>query len=212
MKTKAKTVLTKIANIIAIIIGVFVLVVAVAAITSKPNGYAQFFGYTVYAVKTDLMEGNKPDSFNKNALIFVKLLGDEEKDSLEEDQVITFWDDIGGKEELNTHRIISKYEENGNVYYYTQGDNAPDSDPAVNSEKVVGVYASKIEGLGGVVLFVQSPTGFLVTVVIPSALVVIYCGFLLVRNIVSYSRVKREEDIEKIKEELKKEMESGKQE
>jgi uncharacterized membrane protein (DUF106 family) len=76
----------------------------------------------------------------------------------------------------------------------------------------VGVYASKIEGLGGVVLFVQSPTGFLVTVVIPSALVVIYCGFLLVRNIVSYSRVKREEDIEKIKEELKKEMESGKQE
>lgn len=215
METKAKNILTKIANIFAIIIGAFVLFVAVIAIisASTKENYINLFGYTAYAVETDSMKGSKPDSFNEKALIFVRLLGEDEKGDLEEGQVITFWDYIGGKEVLNTHRII-EIDSNGN--YVTQGDKAavqnPDATETISPEDVVGAFSSKIEGLGGVVLFIQSSTGFLVTVVIPSALVVLYCGFLLVRNILSYSKVKREDDIQKIKEELKKEMENGKDE
>lgn len=216
METRVKKALTKTANILAIIIGAFVLLVAVSAIASAARGYSSIFGYTAYAVRSDSMEGEREDSFNKGALVFVKLLGDEEKDSLEIGQIITFNDQIDinndGKLEdaLNTHRIIDVFEAEGKVYYQTQGDKAAIVDPnkkeQISSEDVVGVYSSKINGLGGVVLFVQSPTGFLVTVVIPSALVVIYCAYLLIKNIVDYNKIKRNAEIQKIKEDLKKEI------
>lgn len=216
MEKRVKKALTKTANILAIIIGVFVLLVAVSAIASAAKGYASVFGYTVYAVRSDSMEGDYEDSFNKGALVFVKLLGDDEKSDLEVGQIITFkdWIDVNddGKldEVLNTHRIIDVFENNGDVYYQTQGDKAAklnsDKKEQVDSGDVIGVYSSKINGLGGVVLFIQSPTGFLVTVVVPSALVVIYCAFLLIKNLAEYGKLKRNAEIEKIREELKKEI------
>lgn len=216
MEKRVKKALTKTANILAIIIGVFVLLVAVSAIASAAKGYASVFGYTVYAVRSDSMEGDNEDSFNKGALVFVKLLGDDEKSDLEVGQIITFkdWIDVNddGKldEVLNTHRIIDVFENNGDVYYQTQGDKAAklnsDKKEQVDSGDVIGVYSSKINGLGGVVLFIQSPTGFLVTVVVPSALVVIYCAYLLIKNVMDYGKLKRNAEIEKIREELKKEI------
>lgn len=214
MEKRVKKALTKTANILAIIIGVFVLLVAVSAIASAAKGYSSIFGYTVYAVRSDSMEGDYEDSFNKGALLFVKLLGDDEKSDLKVGQIITFkdWIDVNddGKldEVLNTHRIINVYDDG--AYYQTQGDKAAklnsDKKEQVDSGDVIGVYSSKINGLGGVVLFIQSPTGFLVTVVVPSALVVIYCAFLLIKNLAEYGKLKRNAEIEKIKEELKKEI------
>lgn len=216
MNAKVKKTLTVIANVLAAIIGVFVLLVAVSAITSASRGYPEFFGYTVYAVKTNSMKGENEDSFDKGALIFVKLLSDDEKQNLETGQIVTFKDrmDENGDgvidDVLNTHRIIDiERGENGKITALgTKGDNAPEGNtehPAISD--VVGVYSSKINNLGSFVLFVQSPTGFLVTVVVPSILVVIYCAFLFIKNILEYNREKRKDDIERLREELKKEME-----
>lgn len=209
-KTKAKKTITKIVNVLSIIIGVLVLIVAISAISSMSRGYSSLFGYTMYSVRTDSMEGDNPDSFNKGDLIIVKILSEEAKSDLEPGKVITFFDfidinDNGVKEEvLNTHRIVSINTDNKQVT--TKGDNAIGTDDTVDFEKIVGVYSSKIAGIGSVFLFIQSPTGFLVTIVIPSILVVIYCAFLLFKNLNVYNKEKRAIDLENMRKQILEDM------
>ncbi len=213
-KTKVKKVLTRTANILAVIIGVFVLFIAVAAISSMSKGYTSLFGYSLYAVKSNSMEGDNPDSFNKGDLILVKLINSEQQSELKVGDVITFFDmlDTDGdgvsKRELNTHRIKSITTIGSVIQITTKGDNSPNLDAPIDlgSEDIVGVYSSKIAGLGNLILFIQSPTGFLVTVVVPSILVVIYCAYLLFKNFKSYNKEKRAADLENMRAEIIKDM------
>jgi signal peptidase len=194
--TKVKKILTKTANIIAVIIAVFVLIVAVSS--------TKIFGVTLYAVKSDSMKGDNPDSFNKGDLIFVKLINAEQQQDLKVGDIITFYDMINGKRELNTHRIVSIETVGTTTQITTKGDNASGEDTPIDmgSSDIVGVYSFKIGGLGNVILFIQSPTGFLVSVVIPSILVVIYCAYLLFKNLNVYNKEKKQIDMENMRKEI----------
>ena len=153
MNTKVKKILNKTANVLAIIIGIFVLLIAISSISASVGGrgYPSLFGYSAYAVKTDSMKGDKSDSFNKGDLIIVKLLDSVQKAELTEGKVITFYDMIGGVKELNTQRIVEVY--NNGTAFETKGDNAPDKDSQIGAEDIVGVYSSKIPVIGNLILF-----------------------------------------------------------
>lgn len=215
MNTKGKNTITKTANILAIIIGIFVLIVAISAVSSKAKGYSSIFGYTVYSVRTESMTGDNADSFNKGDLIFVNLLDEEERANLKVGDVITFFTliDVDGdgtpERALNTHRIERINTIGDKEQIITKGDNNAEVDSTPidkDSTDIVGIYSSKIPWIGNISLFVKSSTGFLILIVIPSLLVVIYCIYLFIKNYKVYNAEKRKEDIEKIKAKLEQEM------
>lgn len=176
-------------DVLLIIVVALIFITSVSALITHDRGYTAFFGSAVYAAKTDSMydKDNRPGSFGKNALVFSTILKtDEEKKAIQIGEVITFWTtSITGERDLNTHRVVWINNEGGpNQEYLTRGDNASGTDrEAIRWDSVVAKYDSKIEGLGGVVLFVQSSTGFLVVIVLPSVLIFAYCVFVFATSV-----------------------------
>lgn len=123
---------------------------------------------------------------------------------------------------VNSHRVISKsvtkdgvntltfINENGeietqtnndsgtedSVRYITKGDHEalPDSG-SITIDSIIGVYTGKIVGGGKISLIFSSQVGFLCFVVIPSFLILAYCVFLLVKNILDRNKALSEEKV-----------------
>ncbi len=90
--------------------------------------------------------------------------------------VITFFDPAGSGSSVVSHRVTEITEENGQLAFMTWGDsnNSPDRLP-VPAEKLIGRYIDiRIPGAGHVAIFMQSPAGLIVCVVLPLLLLVGY--------------------------------------
>jgi len=98
--------------------------------------------------------------------------------------VITFV--RGGNEVPVTHRVINVMDGPDGVAFETQGDanGAPDAS-LVPGESVLGVVAITIPYIGYVIQFTDSPLGF-------AALVVVPFGLLLISEVWSFARSRRE--------------------
>lgn len=181
--TKTKKILGIILNVVITLVLIFVAFITINIIFSRDRGYTPIFGSAFVSVQSGSMEGekpffaeDKPDGFNKGDLIKIKLLDDTEKAALSSGDVITFYQTIEGRRELNTHRIMSKYSVSGNTYFITKGDrNELEDAAAVSALSVIGRYDGvKIAGLGKAADFFRTSTGFLVCVVVPSFIIVAY--------------------------------------
>lgn len=130
------------------------------------------FGIAPLAVTTGSMAGDKEGSFEKGALLFVKLLDETEVKALKEGDVITF----SSSDIYVTHRIVSvNRDEAGEVIsFVTQGDANNVTDGSIPVANVIGKCVGSIGGLGGFALFLQTPTGILVVVGIPVLLYIVY--------------------------------------
>ncbi|NCA92127.1 signal peptidase I [bacterium] len=226
-KTINKGNIKKIANwiisVISIIIACFALVLIISTITSSKKGYTSIFNYAYFTVESESMNKGE-EGFAKGDIIYVKLLNDEEKAQLKKGDVITFWDIIDGQKKLNTHRIEQVMtQDNGAIKFLTKGDANEYSDIRLRDfDDVQGIYKGKAEGFGSAIMWMQSKTGFLVCVIIPSILIVLYCLYLVIYNVIQYNKqkivlakeeIKEEMDGElrqKLKEELLKEIEQQK--
>lgn len=93
-----------------------------------------------------------------------------DNENLKEDDIIAFkLDDI-----VITHRIIEVIEENGMVKYVTKGDNNNTEDSGyVLPEQVEGIYQFRLEGVGNLAMFIQTPGGMLVSISIPLILLIL---------------------------------------
>ncbi|NCA91734.1 hypothetical protein EOM82_00560 [bacterium] len=145
-------------------------------------------------VLTNSMDGEAKDSFAKGALVIAK----KPKDvlSLEVGQIVTFVGTVNGSEALITHRIVEVIsDEDGKaVTYTTHGDNNPeDMKETVNPYKVLAVYSSHLDGVGSAILWLQTPTNFLLVIVLPLVLLFVY-------NIIMFVRMIMQAKVEKVKE------------
>ncbi len=161
-----------IANIISTIVLVFSIIVCVLVIASmkSSSGVAHIFGYSVLSVKSDSME---PEFF-ENDLIVVKCT--KTTDVFEVGDIVSFFAyDNSGTRFINTHRIVEVIEGDTRNRYVTKGDNAAAADDKkIYSSNIIGQYTGRrISGLGKIVDFINSPTGVLLCVVIPSAIIII---------------------------------------
>lgn len=134
------------------------------------------FGVAPLAVASGSMSGDADDCFDEGALIFVDLLEGEEKQSLQEGQIVTYYTG----EMFVTHRIISvERAEDGRITgFITKGDANNTDDGVVPVGNVVGLCTGSVAGLGDFALFMQTPMGILVFVGIP---VVIFIAFDVIR-------------------------------
>lgn len=97
----------------------------------------------------------------------------EEAENVQVGDVIAFFDPAGNGTSVVTHRVMEVNQTENSITWVTKGDanNAEDAVP-VPETKLVGVYQSRIAGLGNVVMFMQTTTGLIVCVVLPILLLV----------------------------------------
>lgn len=142
----------------------------------NPDMPPDIFGTAPLAVTTDAMAGEEEGCFSDGALIFVKLLEEDEKETLKEGDVITF----RSEELFVTYRITEVVRgEDGSVHSFRaigdrdakEGVNVP---LTVSPENVIGVVTGSVAGLGGFAMFLQTSVGVLVFVGIPVVAYLIY--------------------------------------
>lgn len=201
------------------------------------------FGKGYLTVQTSSMEGEEEDSFTRDDLIFVKVVNDKNREKLvsglEVGDIITFayYSDEIGRTILNTHRIVgNSYDSEGKKYYITQGDkygmdpakkyekdcdistkdpNYSDYYETISAENIKAIYTGKMEGTGRTMKFLQTSNGFLLCIVLPTALFFIFEAVVLVMNFMKIKNEKNElarqkeheEDLARIKADLEAEKE-----
>lgn len=227
MKEKNNTtikVLKIVGNVFFYSVILFLLIFSIANIkVKKESDIPNVFGTGFLAVVENSMEGNRPDSINKGDLIFVKMLNEKGISKLKVDDIVTFFD--WNIMALNTHRIKEIVIENDEIVrVITQGDKA-----ALSAEYIVGennsgkqyeivllddlkaLQTSKWKNVGNTLVFVQSPLGFGLCIILPIVLLVVYQAVILVRTILQINRTKLEEQHALDKEDTLKQLESEKE-
>ena len=137
--------------------------------TLYPEKPPSVLGVTPMVVLSGSMSGDAEDHIEIGDLIFV---GKAEPAQLKEGDVIAFME---GKVVV-THRIIDiQTTEDGELLFYTKGDanNAADRKPVLE-EELVGIYQSRIPKVGNFALFLQTPLGMVLFIVVPLMAFIIY--------------------------------------
>ena len=182
-------------NILSWIILVFALLITIIVFSSgRNNGVANLMGFIPLTVESDSMA----PTFMKGDLIFCRELDDY--NTLQKDDVITFWTIIDGKRVKNTHRIVSINQAENSRSYVTRGDNnsLDDEMPAYEGD-IIGKWTNvRISGFGKVMAFLRTKTGFFVCILIPMAL---FFLFELYKFIVTLIEVKKGDEPEALDEE-----------
>lgn len=179
-------------NTLFYIVIALLLVFSLANIqVKKENDIANVFGRGFLSVQSDSMSGDLEDNFEKDDMVFVKMLNDSDRENLEVGDIVTYFDLT--IRAFNTHRIVEIYENDGETYLITQGDNTPGPDQPIRVAEAKAMYLSKWSGFGATLDYLQSPTGFALFVILPVVIILVFEGIVLVRNILALNKVKMEE-------------------
>ena len=170
-KTRSNKAMAIIGLVLCVVFG-FVLICNLTIIikgTVDPDSPPSVLGITPMVVLSGSMSGEAEDHIEVGDLIFV---GKAEPAELKVGDIIAFMDGSV----VVTHRIIGiGTDETGKLHFTTKGDanNTEDLRP-VNEDKLVGIYKSRIAGVGNFVLFLQTPLGMVLFIGIPLLAFIIY--------------------------------------
>ena len=149
-----------------------------------------------------VLSGSMEPTIDAGDLIFSK---ETDPNSLQEGDVISFYDPDGNGTAVVTHRIIKiGTSPEGEKQFYTRGDNNDSDDwTPVNASNVLGIYQFRIGKLGDVCMFMQTTVGLIICVVVP---LILFVGLDILRRNKADKKKKNEAD------ELRAELEKLKQE
>jgi signal peptidase len=180
-KSKAKKVLSTIANVLVWAFVAFSIAVTVMVLSaqSDEDGVPELFGKSMITIVSDSMT----PTFNRGDMIFIDKLSGANGDyeavkQLPVGTIITFWapDDLNGDGQLNdvnTHRIVQLLPDG----FKTQGDKYDTPDLyEVHYTDVIGVAHenARLPGVGAVIGFLQSSLGFFLCIVLPLIIFFLY--------------------------------------
>ena len=199
-KNNIKTALKITGNVLFYGLIFLLLLFSISNLSIKREGdIANVMGRGFLPVLSDSMEGNNKDSFDKGALVFVRILSENSKKNLEVDDIITFYD--ASLNAINTHRIVFVADN----YVITQGDKAaasaqyvPGGDntgiqyEVVTYANIKAIRTGHINGLGGAISYLQTPVGFALFVILPVVLLLAYQGFVLTKTLLAVNKEKIE--------------------
>jgi len=160
----------KIRTLIGILLCIMLILVLIVNITLivrsyvDPDDVPSFLGYKPFIVLSGSME---PD-ISPGDLILTKNVDPKE---IKVGDIISFRTD---ETTVVSHRVIGVLTEGG-LAFQTKGDaNIGEDAGIVLPEDIEGTYILRIGGLGNIALFLQTPLGLLVFVIIPFGLFILY--------------------------------------
>lgn len=179
-------------SVLSACLWVIILVAALFAFTTlatrDSRSVASIAGFTPLTVASESME----PTFGTNDLIIIKKC---DTSTLKEGDIITFHTIINNEYALNTHRIVDIEENNGYRAYRTKGDNNQIEDTHVIADgDIVGKYVLKLAGVGALMRFLSSSTGFLVVIIIPLLIFFVLQVYHLIMVILKLKKATAEEN------------------
>lgn len=160
----------KIRTLIGILLCIMLVLVLIVNITLIVRSYVDpvevpsFLGYKPFIV----LSGSMEPEISPGDLILTKNVDPKE---IKVGDIISFRTD---ETTVVSHRVIEVLTEEG-LTFQTKGDaNIGDDAGIVLPEDIEGTYLFRIGGLGNLALFLQTPVGLLVFVIIPFGLFIIY--------------------------------------
>lgn len=155
--------------------------------TKDTNSVASVAGFTPLTVATESME----PTFGTSDLIIIQKCDPAD---LKEGDIITFHTIINNEYALNTHRIVDIEENNGYRSYRTKGDNNQIEDTHVIADgDIVGKYVLKLAGVGALMTFLSSSTGFLVVIILPLLIFFVMQVYHLIMVVIKLKKATAEE-------------------
>ncbi len=160
----------KVVTIISVIICVILIPILIANLTilvksfTRPDEVPSFLGYKPLIV----LSGSMEPEFYSGDLVLVR---EVEANTVKQGDIIAYREG----ESVITHRVIEITTKDGRLYYTTKGDNNNVEDKIpVTEDKLEGKYLFKISGLGNTAMFMQTPLGMLVFIVLPLSSFILY--------------------------------------
>lgn len=209
MKTEAGTakqpikvghILLKIVTWLLVAFTVGMMLFTVITVTTVDKSNRSIFGMKMLIVQSDSMSRSEKNAdfkvhFRAGDIIFIKNVKDPA--SMQAGDVVAFIST--NKESYGdtvTHAIREvKKDESGRVLgYVTYGTNTGTSDEAlVAPEYILGKYAGRLPGLGRFFAFVKTTPGYIVCILVPFLLLILYNGVNVIRLFRKYKKEQTEE-------------------
>ena len=167
---------------------VFMMIFTIVTVSTVDKNERSIFDTRFYIVKTDSMslsENNKDMDvhFNAGDIVMVKTVEDPTK--LEAGDIIAFLstnDSSFGETVTHMIREVKRDESGRLLGYQTFGTNTGvDDDALVEPSYVLGKYSGKLPGIGNFFAFVKSTPGYIVCILVPFLLLIIYNGVNVIR-------------------------------
>ena len=170
-KTPAQKAFTILGDVLCIIFA-FTLICNLTIIIKgslKSESPPSVLGTTPLVVLSGSMSGDAPDHIEAGDLI---LVGKAQADELEVGDVIAFMQN----KVTVTHRIVGiETGSDGKLLFTTKGDaNNTEDQLKVHEDSIVGIYRSRIPGVGSFALFLQSPLGMVLFIGLPLIAFIVY--------------------------------------
>ena len=172
-KAKEKTTVNhKIMTAIGIVLCIILIPILIINVTLIVKSYIhteevpKIGGYAPLIVLTGSME---PEILSGDLIVVEQIDGADVRVG----DVIAFFDPDGNGTSILTHRVIELYDEEGTIYFRTQGDANDTADRLpVSADKLVGIYVARIGGAGNIAMFMQTTAGLIICVVLPLILLI----------------------------------------
>ena len=197
---KILNIVTKVISGCLIAFTVFMMIFTVVTVTTADRNDRSIFGVKFYIVQTDSMslsENNKDMDVHFNAGDIVLIKDVKDKTSLKEGDIIAFLSmNEVSRGETVTHMIreVKKSDDGKVIGYVTYGTNTGTNDETlVEPDYVLGQYSGKLPGVGNFFAFVKSTPGYIVCILVPFLLLILYNGVNVIRLFRKYKREQMEE-------------------
>ena len=201
MSEKTKNVLNlliKVAAYLLVIFTVFMMIFTIFTVTTVDRNDRSVFGLRFYVVLTDSMSKSDKNAdmdvhFNAGDIIFVKNVKDKTK--LEAGDIIAFLSSNSesyGATITHMIREVKRTDDGKILGYVTFGTNTDTNDEAlVEPAYVLGEYAGRLPGVGHFFEYLRSPIGYVIFILVPFILLILYNGINAIRL---FRRYKREQN------------------
>lgn len=185
-KVDVKKILNIAVNILLVVAIVLAAVCTyVSFVSTSGSGVPSILGIRPFTVQSDSMY----PALQPGDLIIDTAVKDPSK--LVIGDIVTYWTIIDGERVLNTHRITGIYDGGTYRIFETKGDRNTISDPlTVHESEIVGKFKLRIPGIGKVLDYLQTSTGFLLIIVLPVLLFFVFHLVQFFRVLFEYQNVK----------------------
>ncbi len=202
MNTTAKKILNialKIATWFLVAFTVFMMIFTVVTVTTVDRNDRSIFGVKFYIVQTDSMSKSDKNAdmdvhFKAGDIIIIKKV--KEPRSLQAGDIIAFMStNTESYGETVTHMIreVKKNDDGKVLGYVTYGTNTGvDDESLVEPEYILGAYSGKLTALGNFFAFVKSTPGYIICILVPFLLLILYNGVNVIRLFRQYKREQME--------------------